>query len=228
MKTLALEMSTDIGSLALLSGCDVVLERRWRESQMERQGLFTALDEMRTAAGLEFGEIDVFAVGVGPGAFSGLRMAMAAACALAAPGGKRVVGVGSAQAAAAEWLSFGQAEEVVVLGDARRQELWAMSFRRGECWPDQQGELVVGDLKVGEGLPGSSPTAWITADWERIGSRLEAICPQGVVLERRRMIPAAREIGRMAVAKMERGAKLEPLVPVYVHPATTVEKKQEG
>lgn len=228
MKTLALEMSTDIGSLALLSGYDVVLERSWRESHLERQGLFTALDELREGAGVEFGEIDLFAVGIGPGAFSGLRMAMAAACALAAPGGKRVVGIVSAQAAAAEWLSARHKEEVVVLGDARRQELWAMCFCRGEFWPVQKGEMAVGDLKVGEGLPGSSQTAWITADWERIGSRLEAVCPQSVALERRRVIPAAREIGRMAVAKLERGGKLEPLAPVYVHPATTVEKKQEG
>lgn len=226
MKTLALEMSTDVGSLALLSGYDVILERRWRESHLERQGLFMALHELSIADGVDFAEIGVIAVGVGPGSFSGLRMAITAACALAAPGGKRVVGVGSARAAAAEWLSSSPEEEVVVLGDARRQKLWAMRFRRGESWPEQQGEMVVGEMKVGEGLFVSSQTGWITADWERIGSRLEAICPRNVALERRRLIPAAREIGRLAVARLERGGRLDPLMPVYVHPATTVERPE--
>ncbi len=222
MKTLAIEMSTNTGSIALLVGHDVVCERVWDESRAERQGLFAELGQLCATGVLELADVDLFAVGVGPGAFAGLRMAMAAACSLAAPGAKRVVGIGSSEAAAYECLNRSKTDEVVVFGDARRQELWAHKFRRGRIWPELQAPMFVGNPDGGSAFCGSGLTAWITADWDRIGSRLESICPAEVVLERRRVVPSARSIGLLGLAKLDHGSATEPLVPVYVHPATTV------
>lgn len=226
MKTLAIEMSTDTGSLALLSGRDVVAQRCWTESHAERQVFFAALAELFEAERLDPAEVDRIAVGVGPGSFAGLRMAVAAACGLAAPGGRTVMGIGSPDAVAADVLAVSDAEEVVVWGDARRQELWAVRFRRGAEWPERQGAMAVGAMTV---LPedwARDRALWVTADWDRIGGRLAALRPAGVTLREHRAIPGAGAVGRLAVARCERGAATEPLEPVYVHPAVTVAPKE--
>ena len=60
---------------------------------------------------------------------------------------------------------------------------------------------------------------WVTADLERIGSRLKAICPPEVGLVEKRMLPMARQVGWLGVVKRDAGVATEGLLPVYVHPA---------
>ncbi len=219
MKTLAIEISTDTGSIALLEGRETVFERDWRESRDERQGFFTLLHEVAQAECLCLESVDTFVVGVGPGSFAGLRMAVSAACGLAAPGGRRVVGISSAEAVA--WAVMGEtdADEVVVWGDARRNELWAMRFGRGAAWPERRSGMMVGGFGVVPEEWARSKALWVTADGDRIGPRLKLICPPGVECVEKRMLPAARHLGWLGVVKREAGEATEPLLPVYVHPA---------
>jgi len=133
-----------------------------------------------------------------------------------------VMGIGSPDAVAADVLAVSDAEEVVVWGDARRQELWAVRFRRGADWPERQGLLAVGGMTSVPGDWRRDRSVWVTADWNRIGARLAALRPGGVILQERPCIPSACSLGRLAVARCEKGAPTEPLAPVYVHPAVAV------
>ena len=85
MRILALECSTDVGSLALLAGGQVVWERSWAGLQGHRQAWVAGLNEWVRRGEIPLGEVDLFAVGVGPGAFSGLRMAISLMQGLALP-----------------------------------------------------------------------------------------------------------------------------------------------
>lgn len=219
MKTLAIEISTDTGSIALLEGRDTVFERTWEESRRERQGFFVLLRELAEAEALRLEEVDAFVVGVGPGSFAGLRMAVSAACGLAVPGGRRVVGISSAEAVAWAMLSETDADEVVVWGDARRNELWAMRFGREAQWPELRSGMIVGGFEAVPEEWMRSRALWVTSDVDRIGSRLKALCPAGVEFVEKRMIPTARHVGWLGVVKSEAGVSTEPLLPVYVHPA---------
>lgn len=219
MKTLAIEISTDTGSIALLEGRDTVFERTWEESRSERQGFFVLLRELAEAEALRLEEVDAFVVGVGPGSFAGLRMAVSAACGLAVPGGRLVVGISSAEAVAWAMLSETDADEVVVWGDARRNELWAMRFGREAQWPELRSGMIVGGFEAVPEEWMRSRALWVTSDVDRIGSRLKALCPAGVEFVEKRMIPTARHVGWLGVVKSEAGVSTEPLLPVYVHPA---------
>ncbi len=80
--------------------------------------------------GLRCGDVDVFAVCLGPGAFTGLRVGIAAAQGLAFATGRPIVGVSALDALGVAALDGAPAESVAgVWMDAARQEVFAVRYR---------------------------------------------------------------------------------------------------
>jgi len=89
--------------------------------------LFPAIEQLLAATGTSIDTLDAFAVVHGPGAFTGLRVGVAAAKGLAQASGKPLIGVSSLQTLA---LQAGEHElPVCALLDARKQEVYAGLFR---------------------------------------------------------------------------------------------------
>jgi tRNA threonylcarbamoyladenosine biosynthesis protein TsaB len=86
-------------------------------------------------AGVRIGDIDLFAVGIGPGSFTGVRIGVATAKGLALAEKKPIVGVSSLRVLAAGIA--GGAGLLVPLLDAHKGELYAAAFER-----DEAGALV--------------------------------------------------------------------------------------
>lgn len=77
-------------------------------------------------AGIALTDIDEFAVGMGPGPFTGLRVGVATAWTLAHTAGRPVHGVCSLDVVARQWADLGAPDDFLVAADARRKELyWA-------------------------------------------------------------------------------------------------------
>jgi tRNA threonylcarbamoyladenosine biosynthesis protein TsaB len=94
--------------------------------------LMPAVARVMREGGLGYADLDAIAVGVGPGPFTGLRIGVATARALAHAGGLPLHPV-SSLAALAEGI---EAEFRLPLIDARRGELFAALYRDGEeLWP---------------------------------------------------------------------------------------------
>jgi len=79
-------------------------------------------------AGLRFADIELIGVGLGPGTFTGLRIGVATARALAQAGGARIAGVPSLRALAAGV----DGEDVLAVFDARRGEAFVAGYHRGD------------------------------------------------------------------------------------------------
>jgi tRNA threonylcarbamoyladenosine biosynthesis protein TsaB len=93
--------------------------------------LMPAVADVMERAGVEFGELEAIAVGVGPGTFTGLRIGIATARALAGASGLLLRPV-SSLAALAEGID---AELRLPLIDARRGELFAALYgSEGTVW----------------------------------------------------------------------------------------------
>lgn len=98
------------------------------ETQAMAHGHATALVPMLQAlmqeAGIAMNAVDSLAVGIGPGGFTGLRIALATARGLGLALGKPVIGISNFQAAA---LNAGDpsAGDILVLLDSRRSEPYA-------------------------------------------------------------------------------------------------------
>jgi len=94
--------------------------------------LMPAVARLMEEAAVGFADLDLIAVSIGPGSFTGLRVGTATARGLAHAHGTPVRGVSSLAALAAG----ADAPLVLALLDARRGELFAALFGgQGPCWP---------------------------------------------------------------------------------------------
>lgn len=211
--------------MALLEGPEVVLECLWHGHGGGRQAWVGDLHAWVRDGKVRLDAIDVLAVGVGPGAFSGLRMAIALVRGLAMPAGSAVHGVASGAALAWRTHRDTGASRVAVVGDARRNEWWLGRFRCDGDGPVQEGAwaVVPHDRVPAEGL--GDGTVWVTPDWHRIGERLKAVLPGGSRLVDARGIPQARDVAALAAVEVAAGRASAPLVPIYLNPAVSVEPR---
>ena len=140
MLTLAFDTATDTATAALLRDETVLGERRSRAAR-----ILVEIEALTTEAGVSRDEIGRIVVGTGPGSYTGLRMGLVTARALALALGVPVAGVSTLEA-----LAAGAPGGVPVL-DARRREVFTLEDGRPVVVAP--GDLAVepGRTYVGEG-----------------------------------------------------------------------------
>ena len=216
MIILSIDQSTETGSAAILDDQRVVAARQWAETRFHRQLLFPSLKSMLNEAQLDLGAIQLYVAGVGPGSYSGLRVALAAARAMALPGKTPVYAITSAEALAWQAAESARVACVRIVGDARRDQWWTRCFRR-------VGSVMIGiadwELVHPRAFQVGIVETVVTPDWARIGAALQATVPPAVTLITRALSPDAETLGRLAAARMAQGIASEPLAPIYLHPA---------
>lgn len=206
MKTLALDCSTPQASMALLDGDRLVAQAGWFEERSRHERLFEAGADLMREAGWRWAELALFAVGRGPGAYSGLRVSLLAVQAWAAPGGCPVMAVSSMEAAARVWLEASGSPAVWVVGDARREAWWygeVTRNRAGEPVPWQVAPRAEVRHAIPAGVPVATPHPAAITAW-----------PDAHVLT-----PDALAVARLARSRLRSSVPPEPLTPLYLHAA---------
>ena len=180
MLTLALECSTSLGSVALAATGSGAGEVRflWREEFAAGRGeggkLFTALSNIMRAVRETGRPLEEIVVGLGPGSYSGVRQAIAAATGLALATGARLTGFPSTAALA------NAPRRYQAVGDARRGTLYHTAVEDGICvagpelladfteWRASAAERpdwpVLAVENVPAGLPPETPVVWPSAE----------------------------------------------------------------
>ncbi len=124
MKTiLAIDTSTDVASVALVQGLEIIWEREIPSQKSHSSSLFPVLEEAKNRVA----KLDCIAVGLGPGSYAGVRIAIAAALGLQMVLGCELVGIPSVLALRPVGESFR------VVGDARRGTWYYSQTQLGEC-----------------------------------------------------------------------------------------------
>jgi tRNA threonylcarbamoyladenosine biosynthesis protein TsaB len=113
--TLAFDTATEVATSALVDDGEVLGERYSRA-----QTLLEDVDALLRQGGAHPGDLDVLAVGVGPGSFTGVRIGLAAAQGLALSLDLRGAGVSTLAA-----LAAGAPDALPVI-DARRREVFTL------------------------------------------------------------------------------------------------------
>jgi tRNA threonylcarbamoyladenosine biosynthesis protein TsaB len=127
MRLLGIEAVTSWQSVALLED-DHVLAEAFTSGEGTRGGrLLPMLDEVLKKAGLAPEKIDAIAVSIGPGSFTGVRVALATAKGLALGTGARLLGISTLEALAAQTSVAGV---ICPLLDAGRDEVYMGLFER--------------------------------------------------------------------------------------------------
>ena len=217
MRVLAIDTSASTGSAALLQGHEPVAEREWPNTRANNQRLFTELVELLKHKHITAAEIDIFAAGLGPGSFSGVRTCIAAARAMALPGDKPVIGISGAEALAWDVSIDDGGTRVSVVGDARRGRLWLAGFAMKADGPEQTTDFeLLAPGELGERLKDYDTV--VTPEWERLEPVLAKSAPEHARVIGNSLSPRARTIGALAAGKYSPGPARMPLSPIYLHP----------
>src|SRR5215471_17475030 len=100
MRVLAVDTSSERGSVCVMERGDVLGEIRLASSVQYSERLFHSVEFLFRHIPLQLSEIDVFAAARGPGSFTGLRVGLAAMDAFVAAHDARGVGVSTLEALA--------------------------------------------------------------------------------------------------------------------------------
>ena len=176
MLILAFDSSTNDVSVALArvpddaSGGREILAEVSVPSRGASEALLPAADAALGISGSSLDEVGRILVGVGPGTFTGIRIAAAAARSLALATGAPLAKGSTLAALAAPALATAEGRDVLAVIDARRRQVFVQRFaadgRRGEIlceYPDglrvEGASLVVGDgaVRYREALSGLGP-----------------------------------------------------------------------
>ena len=139
-RILAFDTSTDVTAVAVTQDDQVLAELDAPSSERHAQLLLPRVNECLAHAGLTLADIELFAVGVGPGSFTGVRVGLATAKGFALATGKPVRGVISLEALAhAAFAHQGVPKDALCAPvlDAHKGEVFAGSYQR-----NADGELV--------------------------------------------------------------------------------------
>jgi len=90
---LALDTSTAWASIAVFDGREVLAEQTWHAQRRHADELFPTIERLLSATRVPLSGLDRVAVATGPGSFTGLRVAIAAAQGIARGAGAALVGI---------------------------------------------------------------------------------------------------------------------------------------
>lgn len=216
MRVLALDTSTRDGSVALVHDDRVLVERTGDAERPQAERLPGELLDCVSSAGIALSDIDLFAIGAGPGSFTGLRIGIAAMQGLALVTGRRMVALSLLDVAAHVAAETSPPGTVIgVWLDAYRHEVFAALYEVTDAGP-----YIPQRLSVLESATVGRPDA-VMARWRatppamvvgngatRYGDVLAALCPVAGTP------PLAAAIGRLAIAR----APHDTLAPSEIQP----------
>jgi tRNA threonylcarbamoyladenosine biosynthesis protein TsaB len=128
---LALDTTTRAGSVAVLRGQVVLALIEGDATRTHGERLPGELEAALARGGVALREVDLLAVASGPGAFTGLRIGLAAMQGLAMVAGKPVVGISALDALAdAVWHDDAMVSRLATWMDAQRGEVFAAWYDR--------------------------------------------------------------------------------------------------
>lgn len=224
MHILALDTATEACSATLSDGARRV--SRYEEPKRgHAERILPMIDEVLREAGVKLADVDGIAVGRGPGAFTGVRIAISVAQGLAFGASKRVALVSDLAALAQRTADEHEAPMVLASIDARMEEVYWAWYERG---PDGLVALV-GEEHVSAAADVRFPAG---ADWHGAGSgwAVEALQRRaqsmgaGSTRLHAALFPRAQEVARLAAPIFEGGHAVSPeeALPVYLRDQVAV------
>lgn len=220
MNILSVETSTDSCSAAIAT-VDKIYLRSQISPQEHSKLILHMIDEIIDEAELTMQDIDIISFGVGPGSFTGLRIAAGVVQGLAFLDDKPIVQVSTLQALAqAAYKRFGYTEIFAAL-DARMQQIYYGFFKL------DADEIMQPCFSEGVDCPDKLidiPPDFKTQVWHGVGlgvtnyhHKLETSMPY-MIPEMTAIYPSALEVSTLArkIFAQKGGVKVEQAQPIYI------------
>ncbi|MDP3448389.1 MAG: tRNA (adenosine(37)-N6)-threonylcarbamoyltransferase complex dimerization subunit type 1 TsaB [Eubacteriales bacterium] len=202
MMMLAIDSTAAIATGALFRDGLLITEREADASKKHAETLLPLIDDLLEENGLTIENMDLFAVDIGPGSFTGVRIGVSLVNALAFASGKMIVPVDSLETLS---RTAGKTENpVCAMIDARNGNAYAALYQAGKTLMEP-GAVVIESFLAG--LPQDTVLV-------------------GDVKTETKTYPRARFAGLCALAHLERAK--EEVEPVYLRVSQAERLKQES
>ena len=225
MKLLAFETATEACSVALYLDGEIT-ERHEIAPRLHAEYALPWAEALLAEAGIKRSQLDVIAISRGPGAFTGVRLAIAIAQGIALALDKPVVAVSTLQVIAAQ----SPAKRILAAIDARMGEVYVGAFERhGDELVAVSTEIVCAPQAVT--LPDDA------GGWYAVGTGFGAV--EGALVQHlgnqlasidSSVLPHAADVARLAVTAFARGEAVAPerIEPAYLrnNVALTLEEQR--
>jgi tRNA threonylcarbamoyladenosine biosynthesis protein TsaB len=227
MNLLAIETATEACSVALVHG-DMVIERSEIAPRRHAERVLPMADELLAEAGLGRHALDGIAVGRGPGAFTGVRLAVSLAQGMALALDRPVVTVSSLAALALEAPEDDAAVLAVI--DARMGEIYAACYRRDEAG----GLAALDDERVctADALALPAAAAWrvVGSGWTTYADTLRERLTGTLRSAEGDHYPQARHVAELAAREFRAGRAQSPehALPVYLRDKVALTLAEQG
>jgi len=221
MRVLGFDSSGSACSAAVRDGERLLAHRCVAMETGQAERLVPMIEAVMREAGLDFAALDLIAVTLGPGAFTGVRIGIAAAEGLALASGRPALGLSSFAAVAAGVPGGLRAGRTLVAAiESRREELYLQAFDRAEL-PLAPGALV-------------APASW--AQWLPAGALLlagdgaprlaAALAGRDATRVPGAGLVDAGDVAALALRRWRPDAAPQRLEPIYLRaPDTTLPKE---
>jgi tRNA threonylcarbamoyladenosine biosynthesis protein TsaB len=216
---LAVETATRVMSVALLAGDRAVAEISSDDTRVHSERLLPAIDRLLELAGVSLEAVGAFAVSIGPGSFTGLRIGLATLKAFAFDETRPVAAVPTLAALCA--AAAGARGPVAALLDARRGEVYAAAVAAaGDPEPTLLPDSVLTPEELAACLPPET-TLVVGEDAEPAAARLLALRPDLRRIAAGAGAARASRVGQLGRALLVAGRVVPAadLVPRYVRRA---------
>ncbi len=223
-KILAFDTSSTRGSVALLEGRDLLAEIRMHSLHTHSKHLLSSIDFLLNRLGWKLGDLNLVAVGVGPGSFTGIRIGISTALGIAHSLGIAFAEI-SGMDALVHQVSFLDGR-IGVVRDAHRSQAFYAEYigKNGKIRSAEESALVdISDLEHHL----ADRHLYLVGDVD--------ICQLGEIKDSSshwpRIIPTdlflAADIGRLALTRKRKWRSGDYIIsePMYIRPPDALKKK---
>jgi tRNA threonylcarbamoyladenosine biosynthesis protein TsaB len=216
MYILGIETSTKTGSVAVVSEAGVIAQYSLNIEVTHSERLMATVDRVLKDTGLTIADMGGYAVAIGPGSFTGLRIGLSAVKGLALVTNKPVAAVPTLEALA--WNLPYAAYPVCAMLDARKKEVYAALYRfEGTALVHVMAEAVISLSLLHGRISGKTiftgeASHLFRGDIEKIFGDRAVFAPRSAIL------PSAATVAEIGLAMIKSNRQAEPdsLTPMYI------------
>lgn len=192
----------------------------------QAEALVPMIDDLMEKSGVSYEDLDVIATTVGPGAFTGLRIGLSTARALAVSLDKKVIGFTTLDVLAKQYFaenSLSEQKQILVLLETKRQDFYLQIF---DAFGNNKTEPMA--LSVEDVVPyiDKKETIVIGDVFERFYQALPNGVKQATICDDRYILPDPRILTQMLMDKDVR--KYREPNPLYLRDADVSKPKKKN
>ena len=208
MKLLAIDTSTEIASIALLAGDELLCEEQ-NNLKTHAQFILPMIDKLMASAGLQMSQLDSILFGRGPGSFTGLRIACSIAKGLAYAHDLGLIPISNLATIAwsARQQIQGKDEPVLTVLDAHMHEMYWAYFAK-EQWMVEEKVNPVHEINVPEEHAVVLAGVGIDLYWNDFSSKIKSLVSEKLYIH-----PSA-----VAMIQFAQFSALKPVSAAEAHP----------